>query len=90
VVNTINSRKIFILGEVLHTGSYNLRPQMTVLQALSSAGGFSQWADLKGIYVLRAENGKQTKLKFNYRQVIKGHNVAQNVALKPGDTIVVP
>jgi len=90
VVNTVNSRKIFILGEVLHTGSYNLMPQMTVLQALSSAGGFSQWADLKGIYVLRTENGKQTKLKFNYRQVIKGHNVSQNVALKPGDTIVVP
>ena len=90
VVNTINSRKVFILGEVLHTGSYNLMPQMTVLQALSSAGGFSQWADLKGIYVLRTENGKQTKLKFNYRQVIKGHNVNQNVALKPGDTIVVP
>jgi len=90
VVNTINSRKVFILGEVLHTGSYNLLPNMTILQALSSAGGFSQWADLKGIYVLRNEGGKQNKMRFNYKHVVKGGDVKENVVLQPGDTIVVP
>jgi polysaccharide export outer membrane protein len=90
VVTAINSRKVFILGEVQHTGSYSLLPHMTVLQALSSAGGFSQFANLKGIYVLRNDKGKQSKLRFNYKQAIKGGNVKQNVELHPGDTIVVP
>jgi polysaccharide export outer membrane protein len=63
---------------------------MTVLQALSSAGGFSQFANPKNIYILRVENGKQNKLPFNYREVIKGRNAEQNILLKPGDTIVVP
>jgi polysaccharide export outer membrane protein len=63
---------------------------MTILQALSSAGGFSQWADLKGIYVLRNEGGKQNKMRFNYKHVVKGGDVKENVVLQPGDTIVVP
>jgi polysaccharide export outer membrane protein len=63
---------------------------MTVLQALSSAGGFTQFAKLKGIYVLRNESGKQTKLPFNYREVVKGKNQEQNILLLPGDVIVVP
>jgi polysaccharide export outer membrane protein len=62
---------------------------MTVLQALASAG-FTQFANTKGIYVLRTESGKQVKLPFNYKQVIKGEAMNQNIALKPGDTIVVP
>jgi polysaccharide export outer membrane protein len=62
---------------------------MTVLQAIASAG-FTQFANTKGIYVLRTENGKQLKLPFNYKQVIKGEDIKQNIVLKPGDTIVVP
>ena len=64
-------------------------PNMTVLQALASAG-FTQFANTKGIYVLRTENGRQQKMPVNYRQLIKGDSVDQNVMLKPGDTIVVP
>lgn len=89
VVTAMNSQKIYILGEVLHSGAMALVPQMTVLQALASAG-FSQFANTKGIYVLRNENGKQQKLPFNYKQVIKGESMGQNIMLKPGDTIVVP
>lgn len=89
VVTAMNSQRIYVLGEVLHTGAMNLSPDMTVLQALASAG-FTQFANTKGIYVLRTENGKQTKLPFNYKQVIKGDSPAQNILLKPGDTIVVP
>jgi polysaccharide export outer membrane protein len=90
VVTAINSKKIFILGSVNKTGSYALLPNMTVLQALSNAGGFSQFADLKHMYVLRTESGKQTKLSFNYKRLIKGEDMQQNIVLKPGDTIVIP
>jgi polysaccharide biosynthesis/export protein len=89
VVTAMNSQRVFLLGEVAHTGPTPLLPNMTVLQALSSAG-FTQFANTKKIYVLRVENGKQTKLPFNYNHVIKGEDVDQNIVLRPGDTIVVP
>ena len=62
---------------------------MTVLQALSSAG-FTQFANLKAIYLLRVQDGKQTKIPFNYKDAIKGRGTQQNITLRPGDTIVVP
>jgi polysaccharide biosynthesis/export protein len=89
VVTAMNSRRVFVSGEVLHTGAMPLLPNMTMLQALAAAG-FTQFANLKGIYVLRMENGKQVKLPFNYRQVIKGNHPEQNIPLRPGDTVVVP
>ena len=89
VVTAMNSQRVYVLGEVVHTGAMPLLPNMTVLQALSSAG-FTQFANLKGIYVLRVENGQQNKLPFNYKQAIKGRDPQQNIILKPGDTIVVP
>jgi polysaccharide export outer membrane protein len=89
VVTAMNSRRIFVSGEVLHTGPMTLLPHMTMLQALSQAG-FTQFANLKGIYLLRTENGKQEKLPFNYKEVIKGNHPEQNIVLKPGDTVVVP
>ncbi|MFI5118466.1 MAG: polysaccharide biosynthesis/export family protein [Terriglobales bacterium] len=88
VVTTINSKRIYLVGEVLHPGATSMLPNMTVLQALSSAG-LSQFAKTKGIYVLRTENGKQQKLPVNYRKLVKGE-IAQNYQLQPGDTIVVP
>jgi len=89
VVTQMNSQKVFLLGEVLHTGAVPLSPNMTVLQVLSTAG-FSQFANTKGIYILRTENGKQDKLPFNYKAVVKGEHMEQNILLKPGDTVVVP
>ena len=89
VVTAMNSQRIYMLGEVTHTGAMPLIPNMTVLQALASAG-FTQFANTKGIYILRTENGKQQKIPFNYKQVIKGESMEQNIPLKPGDTIVVP
>jgi len=90
VVTAVNSRRIYIVGEVVHTGAYPLLGNMTVLQALSGAGGFSPFASLKNIYILRNQDGTQVKLPFNYKKVIKGENMQQNVQLRPGDTIVVP
>ena len=89
VVTSINSKRIFLVGEVMHPGATSMLPNMTVLQALSSAG-LSQFANTKRIYVLRTENGKQRKLPVNYRQLVKGEQIEQNYLLQPGDTIVVP
>jgi len=89
VVTAMNSRRIFVTGEVAHTGPMALLPHMTMLQALAQAG-FTQFANLKAIYLLRTENGKQEKYPFNYKEVIKGNHPEQNIALKPGDTVVVP
>ncbi len=89
VVASINSKRIFLVGEVMHPGATSMLPNMTVLQALSSAG-LSQFANTKRIYVLRTENGKQRKLPVNYRQLVKGNQIEQNYLLQPGDTIVVP
>jgi len=90
IVNQINSQRIYILGEVNRAGAYPLLPNMTVLQGLSSAGGFTQFANIKKIYVLRTENGKQTKYPFNYKEVTNGKSPDQNIVLKAGDTIMVP
>ncbi len=89
VVTQINSKRIYLTGEVLHAGVMTMLPNMTVMQALSSAG-LSQFANTKRIYVLRNENGKQQKLPVNYRKLVKGEQIEQNYLLQPGDTIVVP
>ena len=89
VVTAMNSRRVFVTGEVVHSGPMPLLPHMTMLQALAQAG-FTQFANLKSIYLLRTENGKQEKLPFNYKEVVKGNHPEQNIVLKPGDTLVVP
>jgi polysaccharide export outer membrane protein len=89
VVTAMNSRRIFVTGEVVHTGAMPLLPNMTMLQALSAAG-FTQFANVKNIYLLRTENGRQVKLPFNYKDVVKGNHPEQNIMLRPGDTVVVP
>jgi polysaccharide export outer membrane protein len=89
-VMEINSRRIYVNGEVNKAGAYQLVPHMTVLQALSGSGGFTTFARIKNIYVLRNVNGKAVRIPFNYKEAIKGKNVNQNIELQPGDVIVVP
>jgi polysaccharide export outer membrane protein len=90
MVTTINSRRVYLMGQVGRQGALPLQAKMTVLQAISTAGGLLQFANSKRIYVLRTENGKQVRLPFNYKEVIKGNHPEQNFLLEPGDTIVVP
>ncbi len=90
IVTAINSQRVFVVGEVLRAGAFPLIPGMTVLQALASSGGFTTFADVKKIHVMRLVNGKHTELPFNYREVLKGDNPDQNIKLEPGDTVVVP
>jgi polysaccharide export outer membrane protein len=89
-VTEINSRRVYVSGEVGHPGALPLLPNMTALQALTSSGGFTQFAKTKSIYILRTEDGKQVKHPFNYKDVINGKKPEDNILLQPGDTIVVP
>jgi len=89
-VAEINSRRIYVTGEVTRPGAFPLLPNMMVLQALSGSGGFTQFARSKKIYILRTEDGKQTKIPFNYNEVVGGKKPEQNILLQPGDVIVVP
>jgi polysaccharide export outer membrane protein len=86
----INSKRVYVTGEVRRPGAFALLPSMTVLQALTNSGGFTQFARTKGIYVLRNVDGKQVKFPFNYKDVIKGNHPEENIELQPGDLIVVP
>ncbi len=90
IVTAINSQRVYILGEVTRPGAFPLLPGMTVLQALSSAGGFTQFAKVKNIFVRRLQDGKESKYLFNYKDVIGGKRPEQDILLKAGDTIVVP
>jgi polysaccharide biosynthesis/export protein len=89
-VTEINSRRVYCQGEFLKPGALVLLPNMTALQAISSCGGFTQFAKMKSIYILRIENGKPVQHPFNYKEVIKGHKPEDNIVLQPGDVIVVP
>lgn len=90
VVRQINSRKVFVTGQVNKPGPYALSGQMNVLQLIAMAGGVLEYADAKHITIMRTENGKPVSYPFNYKDVIKRKNLKQNIDLKPGDTIVVP
>jgi len=89
-VTDIRSKRAFITGEVVRPGGYGLNSQTTVLQMIAQAGGFTPFAKRDSIVVLRSEDGKLQRLKFKYKQVIDGKNTEQNIALHPGDTVVVP
>jgi polysaccharide biosynthesis/export protein len=90
IVKAINSRKVHILGNVGKAGTYPLAGDMTVLQCIALAGGLQEYADAKNITIMRKEDGQDRAFKFNYKDVVKGKNLEQNIALKPGDTIIVP
>ncbi len=91
IVQQINSQKFNILGQVNRPGSYVITNSATVLDAIAVAGGFRDFAKQKSVYVLRQNaDGTQTRIRFNYKEVVKGQNLAQNVKLQPSDTIVVP
>ena len=90
IVKASNSRIIYTIGKVKGSGPYPMAPGMTVLQALSTAGGFTEWADTKYVMIVRKSKGKDAMLRFNYQDFITGKNLSQNILLKPGDTIVVP
>ncbi len=90
IVKAINSRKVFITGQVGKPGPYPIAGPTTVLQLIAMAGGVLEYADSKNIVVMRTENSKSVTYKFNYKDVMQGRNLSQNLELKPGDTVIVP
>lgn len=90
MLKQVNSKKIYVIGQVHRVGATLLLAPMTVAQALSEAGGPTEYANTKGIIVLRNVDGKQRIFKFNYKDFLKGKAQEQNIPLVPGDTIVVP
>lgn len=91
MVQEVHSQKFNILGQVAKPGSYSLTLANTVMDAISLAGGFRDFAKQKAIYVLRQdESGRESRIAFNYKDFVKGKNANQNIKLEPHDTIVVP
>ena len=90
VVRQMNSRRVFITGEVARPGAYSLGAPMTVMQLIAIAGGLTEFAEAKSISILRVEAGRTKTFPFNYKDVAQGKKAQQNIALKPGDTVVVP
>src|SRR5205823_3598657 len=84
------SARFFILGEVARSGAYPLQTRTTVLQALSLAGGFGQFAKRERILVIREHKGKKSALRLNYSEIETGGGLDQNIALEAGDVILVP
>ena len=90
IVVESRSKNFYIIGKVNRPGTYPLSPNMTVLQALSVAGGFAQWAHKDKIRIIRRSEGREEIFSINYDKVISGKNLEQNILLEPNDTIIVP
>ena len=90
VVKEINSRRVFITGQVNKPGPYNLTSPMTIVQLIALAGGLLEYADGKNIVIMRTENANPVSYRFNYKEVSERKNLKQNIQLKPGDTVLVP
>jgi polysaccharide export outer membrane protein len=90
IVKQINSRNVFIMGEVAKPGTYPLAGSTTILQLIATAGGLSEFARSDQIIVVRTTDGQQANLRFNYKSLIKGKDLTQNIELHAGDTVVVP
>jgi polysaccharide export outer membrane protein len=88
VVKQINSRRVYITGQIMKPGPYALAAPTTVLQLISMAGGLKDFADRKNIMIVRRENGRRSSYVFNYKELRR--NLQQDIELKPGDTVVVP
>jgi len=90
ILTQINSQRVYVTGEVTRPGAYPVLPGMTILQAITSAGGLTQFANAKKIFLMRDENHIQTKYPFSYKEVLDGRKADENLPVKAGDTIVVP
>ena len=90
VVKAINSRKVFVIGQVAKPGAFPLTGDMTVLQLIALAGDVLEYAKSKSVVVVRTAEGGEQRFKFNYKEVLRGKNAGQNILLKPGDTVIVP
>ncbi len=90
VVRQMNSRKVFITGEVARPGAYLLASSMTVMQLIALAGGLTEFADARKLSIMRTVDGRPMTFPFDYKDVARGRKPEQNLVLRPGDMVVVP
>jgi polysaccharide biosynthesis/export protein len=90
IVSAINSKKIYLIGAVKKEGPIAYTYRMSVMQALSEAGGLTDYAKRKKIYVLRTIKGQEFRFPFDYDAVLRGEHMELNIPLMAGDTLVVP
>jgi polysaccharide export outer membrane protein len=90
IVRQINSRKVYITGQVEKPGVFMLTSTTTVAQLIALAGGLKEFAKSKEIVVVRNEGGRPVAYPFNYQELLKRKRLAQNIELRPGDTVIVP
>ena len=90
MVMEANSFKVYVSGQVRNPGVYRLRSEISLLQLIPMAGGFTEWANQKKILIIRKENEKEKRMIVNYKKIVKGEASDSNINLKPGDTVIVP
>lgn len=90
ILREARSQRFYILGEVVQAGEYPLAKELTVLQAFAIAGGFTEWANKKDIFVLRRNDQGDTRIRINYHDILSGKDLKGNIVLLADDTIMVP
>jgi polysaccharide export outer membrane protein len=90
IVGEVNSYKVSVLGRVVRPGVYPITGNTTLIEVISAAGGFTEWANKRKITVITHQEGKEKKITVNYKKVASGKDPSQNIILKRGDTIIVP
>lgn len=90
LVEEVNSYKVYVMGEVMTPGALVLKSKTTLLQAISLAGGFTQYAKRNEITVLRRSGRRDERILVSYEKILSGKSPEQNLALEPDDTVVVP
>jgi len=90
MVMEANSFKVFISGQIKKPGVFRLRNETTLLQIISMAEGFTEWANQKEIIIIRKDKGAEKRIVINYKKIISGEDLGSNLLLKSGDTIIIP
>lgn len=90
MVKQINSLKAYVIGQVKNPGVFPITLETRVMQVLAMAQGLTPFASERDIHILRYKKGGTEKIRFDYKAVLKGNNLEQDIRLKRGDVIVVP
>ena len=86
----VNSYKVYVIGQVKNPGVQRLRSETTVTQIIVMSGGFTEWANQRKIVVIRKEDGREKRIKVNYKKIMDGKNLTSDIILKAGDTVMIP
>lgn len=89
IVSQVNSRRVFVVGEVMRPGTVALNSEMNMLQLIAAVGGFQEYAKRNEVVIVREQNGREERMRFHYDDVVRGRKPEQNILLRPGDTILV-